>query len=390
VTNLPPQLAGPLTATNPEFVQVGGELYIVGGYGQDLPNPGLTTFGTITKIDVVGLIKAITVGQPSIAKFFKQNAAPDNRLKVAGGGLKAWQNTFYLIFGQDFSGVYSIQNYQYDRAGGQFQQYTEKVRVFTLNPDLSINAYNRIDGGYDPSQPYHRRDLNVADIIQADGATPAACIYGGVFRAGQTAGYTTPIDLTFATTPSTVAVRGGFQQALNHYDCANVTIFDTTSSSSFTTFFGGISQYHYDVATNTLVEDQQNFPKGVNGLPFINSISTIQHQPAAGAFAQFIQPTALPALVGTDAQFLASPTLQTSGQLFPNGVINLAKLSGRTLVGHIVGGIESYGPYSLLVKQKPSTVASTRLFEIWITPGTTPVIPMPAFAAAPTPYPLGN
>jgi len=50
VKALPPQLAGPLTATNPEFVQVGGNLFIVGGYGMDLKSGDLTTFGSITRL----------------------------------------------------------------------------------------------------------------------------------------------------------------------------------------------------------------------------------------------------------------------------------------------------------------------------------------------------
>ena len=40
---------------------------------------------------------------------------------------------------------------------------------------------------------------------------------------------------------------------------------------------------------------------------------------------------------------MRSPAL-TEEQLFSNGVVRLDKLAGRTLVGHIVGGIESLVP----------------------------------------------
>lgn len=390
VKSLPPQLAAPLTATSAESVQLGNNLFIVGGYGTDLQSGNITTFGSIIKIDVPGLIKAIVSNAP-IAGYFTQNPAPDNRLKVTGGDLKAFQDMFFLAYGQDFTGFYSVENKDYNRAGGQFQKYNETVRVFTLNPDLSIATFQNADGAYDDSLPYHRRDLNVVDIIQADGVTPALVVYGGVFRAGQVAGLTAPIDITFPI-PSPTAipapvVQKSFQQALNHYDCANLTIFDQASSSSFTTLLGGISQYHYAPPTNTLIQDQVDLANAVDGLPFINTVSTIQHQPNAGAFAQFIHPSPLPGLIGTGARFLFNPAVQAAGGLFENGVIKLASLGGRTLVGHMVGGIESYGPYSGLVTQNPSTIATTRFFEIWVTPGPSGVIPMPPIPSSTTPYP---
>lgn len=383
---LPPQLAGPLTATNPQSIQVGTDLYIVGGYGQDLQGKSLTTFGSLIKVNVPGLIQAITKKAP-IAAYVTQNPKPDDRLRVTGGGLTYSNGIFYLVFGQDFSGSYSVENRDYNRAGGQFQKYTEKVRVFTLNPDLSINMFNQIDGGYDPNLPYHRRDLNVVDVIQPDGTSPGTVAYGGVFMAGQVAGHTVPIDVNFSTSVTTVtaAVRSGFNQGLNHYDAAHVTVFDHASRSSYTTLMGGISQFHYDAATRTLVRDQVDLSKGIDGLPFINTISTIQRGPDA-AFSQYIQPAAMPGLLGTDAEFIADAGVQSRGQLLGNEVINLSKLSGRTLVGYVYGGIESAGPYSGLVTTQPATWASGRLFQIFVTPGATPVLPMPALPPVETPY----
>jgi hypothetical protein len=403
VKSLPAQLAGPLTATSAESAQLGNNLFIVGGYGTDLQSGNITTFGSIIKIDVPGLINAIVSNAP-IAGFFTQNPTPDNRLKVTGGDLKAFQDMFFLAYGQDFTGFYSVENRDYNRAGGQFQKYNETIRVFTLNPDMSIATFQNDDGPYDDSLPYHRRDLNVVDIIQADGVTPAAVVYGGVFRAGQVAGLTAPIDIPFPAPSSSASPSGtpsvpifpapvvqkSFQQALNHYDCANLTIFDQASSSSFTNLLGGISQYHYNWLTNSLTQDQVDLSIGVDGLPFINTISTIQHQPTAGQFAQFIQPAALPGLVGTGARFLFNPAVKAAGAMFENGVFKLASLNGRTLVGHMVGGIESYGPYSGLACQNPSTIASPRFFEIWVTPGASPVIPMPAIPTSTTPHPAGT
>ena len=395
VQNLRPELAGPLTASNQEFVQSGTDLYIVGGYGTDLTSGEMTTFGSLIKVDVLGLMQAILSGSTNVGPYFKQIPSPDNRLKVTGGSLKLLDGTFYLVFGQDFTGSYSVQNRDYNRAGGQFQKYTQKVRVFTLNPDLSIAKFAQIDGGYNPSLPYNRRDLNVANVLLPDAATPAATVYGGVFKAGQVAGQTTPIDLFLTSfvastnNPNTVTLYTNFNQGLSHYDCANLTVFDSASKSCFTTLLGGISQFHYNSQSNILVQDTLDLANGVDGLPFISTISTIQRsqQGTNVSFAQFIQPVSLPSLLGADGQFIRNSFLLPGSQIAPNGVIKLGGLAGRTLVGHFYGGIESFGPYSGLVTNNPATFASSRLFEVYVTPGASSVTPMPPLPTHTTPYP---
>jgi hypothetical protein len=384
--NLPASIAGQLTASNSQFEQVGNLLYIIGGYGKDLVSGKMTTFGSVISVDVDGLVAAIVAKNNKVAGFFKQSPAPDNRLKVTGGALKYNAGIFYLVFGQKFDGEYSIENRDYNHAGGQFQQYTEKVRVFTLTPTLAIKDFNQVDGGYDPSLPYHRRDLNVVDIIQEDGKTPGAVVYGGVFKAGQVAGYTAPIDLVYGTNvnDAKVVVQSSFNQALSQYDCAHLTVFDAASANSFTTLLGGISQYHYVASTGTLVQDTVNLSVGVDGLPFIDTVSTLQTKSGA-SFAQYVQPAPLPGLLGAEMQFLRSSKLATA--YFDNGVLKLAALSGRTLVGHVYGGIQSGGPYSTYGTPPPGTQASARLFEVYVTPGAASVIPMPPLPTTTTPYP---
>ncbi|MBI3272839.1 MAG: hypothetical protein HYZ53_27880 [Planctomycetes bacterium] len=391
LTQLSPKLAGPLTATNPESLQVGNSLYIVGGYGKDLEDPtgqSMVTFGSMVIVDVPGLIQAI-VGKTPIAPYF--TCVYDNRLKVTGGELKSVNGLFCLVFGQQFDGNYSVQDGDYNRAGGEFQKYTQKVRVFTLGPKHEIQNFDQKDGGYDSSLPYNRRDLNVVDVILGDGQTPGATVYGGVFKAGQVAGYVTPIDLNGATGSAgnptiNVTNRPDFTQGLSHYDCAEVTVYDAASSSCYTTLFGGISQYRYDASTQTLIRDEVDLPKGIDGLPFINTVSTIQRATVAGTgeavFSQFILPTPLPGLLGAEARFLPLATTPAFG----NGVLKLASLSGRTLVGHVYGGIGSAAPYSALATTQPSTWASNRLFQVYITPGPSPANPLPLPLPPPTPY----
>jgi hypothetical protein len=335
----------------------------------------MVTFGTGIRIQVTKLVNMIISGEkrPEVLKT-AFTLATDERFKVTGSGLKKIGNQFFLTFGHRFDGVYSINLRDYNNASGMQQVYTEKVRVFTLNADMTIADYAAVDGGYDPSLPYNRRDLNVVDTIRGDGQTPGITVYGGVFRAGQVAGQVSPIDIDAGATPANAKVTlvTKFQQGLSHYDCAEVTVFDPNSKVAFTTLFGGISQFHYDAAKNALIRDPLDLPHGIDGLPFINSISTIARGPN-GNFSQWIQSITLPALLGTETRFI----LNSAAPSFPNGVLNLGQITSRTLVGQLYGGIEAGGPYSTAGNPAPGSKASSRVFQVWITPTSTPVTPLP-------------
>ncbi|HEV7402593.1 MAG TPA: hypothetical protein VGO11_06705, partial [Chthoniobacteraceae bacterium] len=84
-----------------------------------------------------------------------------------------------------------------------------------------------------------------------------------------------------------------------------------------------------------------------------------------------------------DAVFFA----EAKTPVFGNGVIKLADLTGRTLVGYVYGGIESTAPYSFLSKVDPPTSASKRLFQVYVTPGASQVIPLPPLPTVETPVP---
>jgi hypothetical protein len=113
-----------------------------------------------------------------------------------------------------------------------------------------------------------------------------------------------------------------------------------------------------------------NVDKGIDGLPFINTISVIARD-KNGKFSQFIWPRRLPALIGAEARFFAA----SSAPCFENGVVKLSDLKGRTMIGHLFGGIEASEPYSAL--PGGGTNASGRLFKVWITPGNQEVLPVP-------------
>jgi ketosteroid isomerase-like protein len=341
----------------------------------------MVTFDTVIRFPVKHLMKAIVdgVGDPAkLRPLFR--IAHDPRLQVTGGELKALGDRFLLVFGHRFDGAYTINLRDYNKLGGMQQHYTQKIRVFTLDDDLDIKNFEQADGGYDSSLPYNRRDLNVVETILADGKTPGLVALGGVFKAGQVAGQLTPIDMVPGTANAPVQVTWvkGFQQALNHYDCARLTLYQGDTSDTFVVLFGGISQYHYDKLNGRLVKDKVDLAKFIDGLPFIDTISVLRRD-KNGEYAQYIWPRRLPGLIGAEARFFAVP----SAPCFENGVVKLVELKGRTLIGHLFGGIEASEPYSVL--PGGGTTASGRLFKVWVTPGKHGVLPMPPLPAEPKP-----
>jgi ketosteroid isomerase-like protein len=169
-----------------------------------------------------------------------------------------------------------------------------------------------------------------------------------------------------------------FAQALNHYDCARIAVFDPADKSLTAVLLGGISQYYYDWKSGTLIRDQVDLDRGIDGLPFIDTVSVVRRD-AVGGYMQFIWPVPLPRLMGAEAVFVPAP----GAKPFPNGVLDLKNLKGRTLAGYVYGGIEATRPYSAL--PGASTAASGRLFRIWITPGLAKVLPMPPLPQQTTP-----
>jgi hypothetical protein len=375
---LGPDLADPLSATNAQSLQIGTDLIIVGGYGLDSQARAMVTFDTVIRFNVDEVIKAVLKpAQPAeLRKLFRKNH--DERLKVAGGELKQLGSALALVFGHRFDGMYSINLRDYNRRGGMQQRYTQKVKVFGLNDDLSVDKL-QLYGPFDSALPFNRRDLIVADMIRPDG-TAALTVYGGVFLAQQEpAAHLNPVDIDLLPERDPLvdsmpgqepalrmAVDKSFQQALSHYDCASFSVFDGSAKTMYTTLFGGISQFHYDAAAKKLIRDPVDLNKGIDGLPFIDTVSCIVRSPKGST--QYILPKAMPGLMGTEARFIPAPDVPR----FANGVAKFGELKDRTVVGWIYGGIVARRPYPAR-----KTYASAQLFRVYVTPGPMPVIPAP-------------
>jgi hypothetical protein len=73
----------------------------------------------------------------------------------------------------------------------------------------------------------------------------------------------------------------------------------------------------------------------------------------------------MPGLLGANAAFIPAPDVPRSA----HGVVDLREVQGRTLMGWIVGGIESETPNpGWMGRAGDETIASNRLFEVFVTP----------------------
>lgn len=362
VNRLPPGLAAPLQATNLQQYNepATGQCYLVGGYGWKADRSDMTTFGTLMRFKVDDLVVAIKTGQsPATVAALIENV-PDNRLAVTGGELFRMNGTFYLVFGQNFTG-------QYRAFGGSdfHQQYTEEVRAFTLQPNsLSILSYGATPGT-GPDQPFHRRDGNIiADIDPATGQ-PRITAFGGVFMPGIIGAYTYPI---YITSPATPTIDRTVSQKFSQYNCPVISVYDGTKTKAvYHTFFGGIGHYYYNqTAAQKAVYDQATQQGRNDGFPFVADITTLVES-ANGTYKEFIHPTPTPGnrLVGSSIPFVLNPSARQYA--YTNEVLDLALIPPKTrlLIGYIYGGVEAQNPLPAI--PNTGTFVSNSVFEVYLT-----------------------
>jgi hypothetical protein len=324
-----------LTMTNGQSEQDGDTLYIAGGYGLvkgDAPfadADNMRTFDTLTAVKVSATIAAIVNGRPLDGLITQIH---DPRVAVTGGELRKLGDFFYLVFGQQFDGLYSPDN---THANVLFRQtYTERIGRFQITASpLAIANYSTITSPAAPAdvpaalaRPFHRRDLNVAPAILPDG-TPALVAYGGVFVPGEINAFRRPVAIQ-----GTAATSDPYEQFMSQYNCALVPMYSPRARSMYTTFFGGISLYYMFPQTRELKRD--------NGLPFIRNITTLARN--ASGSSECISTSELPGYMGAGATFFAAPKTV----MFAPGIVNLDRIRGRTLIGWIYGGIVSSKPHT--------------------------------------------
>lgn len=343
LSELPDTLREQLHSTNMEFFQQGETLLFVGGYGRSEVAQNHITYPYLTLVNVPGLMDAVVGGTGALQPHFQQ--IRDTFFAVTGGQLLPLADTFYLVGGHRFDGVYSANS------ANPTQFYTNAVRKFTLAPSGAAGQRVAHQSQVLDELNLHRRDYNLTPQVFADGK-PGFTAFSGVFQPGLALA---PFLNIIEIKPSGHAPVNGFNQFLVNYHCAKTQLWAKSANETHTLFFGGISNYWLD-ANDSLIKD--------NRLPFVRTVSRVSRL-ADGTYREVAFDAELPFYTGTSAEFMLTEGLPT----LPNGMVDYDQLPfGKTLLGYIVGGIVSpetqRNPF--VANTVGITSASPRLVQVFL------------------------
>jgi hypothetical protein len=343
-TNLPIALKNQLASSDPEFLQDGNTLYVIGGfYTPD--NVNWTTLNTITAINISGMMNAVINGQTNLAAFVATNSIIP-QFKVAGGQLGKIGSNFYLTFGQDCEGAYCATS----------QTYTNSIYQFITDPTLAttaiINTVSRpdLDGS-----GFRRRDYTLAPFML--GSTPTLFAMGGPFTPGNEANvWTNGINFN----ANLQANINFINQQANQYSSPNLSMYSTNSNVSYVATFSGLSNLYW--STSGLVYD--------NTTPYGNILDLITSD-ASGNVQEYAnmqplcsgQPLASCLYMGLAGQFIPVANNYDS-----RSILQLDQLpqNSPTLVGYVYAGLVS-SARNIFVTPDPTT-ASNQVYAVYVTP----------------------
>jgi hypothetical protein len=341
VTQLPARLAAvrdQWMSTGLLYFQDGDQLYVCGGYGQDMQGKW-TTFDVVSRVNLPVLIDGVIHGRiaPESISFGRSPL-----VQSTGGGLvKLTDGYFYLVMGHVFKGTYTgFEGRREKNSAEASQTYLNEIRKVRIKvqPDGNIGVV-LVERFHDEVE-FHRRDLNVAAFASSTGVGFAA--YGGVFTPEAQLAYSKPIYVSPGLRPR---VDSAFEQKMNAYSSAVLLMYSEGAKSMYTTFFGGISRFFWNpleasYQENALVGGKTE-SKYLDGLQWSDQISTIER--SNSVTTEQVQPRPLPAFLGTDAVFIAASDLPRAYR--NTDILALDSLNDqKTFLGYIYGGIRAL-PY---------------------------------------------
>lgn len=336
VNALPTSIREQMQSTNMTFTQVEDTLYIIGGYAYAQSAQAYKTFDNLSTVSVSSLIDSI-INNGSITNNFKQIS--DTAFAITGSHLAVLNDRFYLVGGHRFDG-------RYNPMGGPSytQKYSNQIRKFTIDNSgnqLSISNYSTIT---DPIH-LHRRDYNLLPQILPNG-DKGFMISSGVFQLNADLPFLYPVFVN----DSTINPITSFNQYLSNYHSATTALYDSSEKSMHNLFYGGMSQYYY----------QNGIRQQDNLVPFVKTISRVSRD-SLGQLQEYKMNIEMPTLNGASAEFLENLNIPH----YENEVIKLDHLNrDTTIIGYIVGGIESptINPFSN--NQTNTTSASATIYQV--------------------------
>ncbi|MBS0656522.1 MAG: hypothetical protein JSR46_12155 [Verrucomicrobia bacterium] len=347
-----------LSVTSAQGYQWKKRLYITGGYGIETSTGNYTTFDILTAVDVPGLMHwVMNPNKPGRAvDHIRQLHNPV--FKVTGGYMnRSSGEPTLLIFGQDFEGYY---------LHGGDGDYTEQVRRFYIKDDgkkLGVKVLPSKPAEQDPN--YRRRDLNVVPVIHRHRGKyhNDFVAYAGVFTP-TTGVWTVPVTISGTGHPHMDNPDNPetFKQAMNQYVCAAIGLYSKETREMYTILAGGISFGFFDDGE---FETDEEFP-------FINQITTIRRN-NDNQDAQFLMANEYPTILspgsnlgntllfGAGAAFMRSDDVES----YEHDILKLDRIKEKTVIGHIVGGIQSTLPNTNVASDSS---ASQYIFEVSLIP----------------------
>jgi hypothetical protein len=411
-----------------------GVFYVSGGYGVEsvtldttvtadsmvvTSDTTLVTYPMLTTMNLDSVIAAVMAGDDPSPLF---TFTTDTLFQVTGGELQHLDGAFWLIFGNKFTGPYLSCVEHPERTDICRQDYTNAIRPFVVDRSSGTPVVTWGPAQID-SANFHRRDLTVAPTVFSDGSLGIGA-YSGVFvppqatQADASLPYLYPVYIGMpnqsaavvlhpavapqvrtriesgqavqlpsgGTIPDSIWRDDSFLQRMNQYSAANLLMYDPTTKTMYTTLFGGIGHYVLDGAYIV----STGYPPGLqivgnetifnDRAPFIPYITTqVRSTLASGRMVteERVHGTPLPGFLGGEAKFVPAPTLAQAGQMYMGTpeVLDFSKLTGRTFVGWIFGGMEatveaawpdwkSYGQFD--------SRATTKVMRVYVTPNPAP------------------
>ncbi len=233
------------------------------------------------------------------------------------------------------------------------------MRRFYIIDDGKCLSIKREPSTY-KAPSFRRRDLNVIPIIEidCDKKVPAYVALSGVFTLN-TGVWTVPVEITADGYPSMAnpELNTTFKQGMNNYVSPHAELL-SKNENMYSILFGGITYGYY----------QDGIFKTSIDIPFTNQITVVQRA-KNGTYTQYLLPNEYPNLISTQSNpgnqllfgaggtFVKAPNIPT----YSNGVLKLEKIKKRTLIGYIIGGIQSTNSTS-------DSAASPYIFKVMLTP----------------------
>jgi len=357
-----------LSVTAAQGYQKRNTLYITGGYGVVTATGKLDTKNSLTAIDIPGLMHWVVNPSPGETAAQHIRQIFDDIFKVTGGYMnQVADGPTLLMVGHEFNGFYADPIQQ----PPVFQHYTDEIRRFIINDDgvnLSIVKFDPLPLVPDPN--LRRRDLNVSPIVKndCDQLEFSFDILSGVFTP-TTGVWTVPVQVTKSGEPSMAdpSLPSTFKQGMNNYDCATLGMFSERGGDMYTILFGGMSYGFFEKVNNKFVFQTND------DIPFISQTTAIKID-KHGVYRQFFMPSAtfptIPSttvhpgntlLLGSEAEVF----LLDSTHRYRNGVVKLDSIKRPTVIGYIVGGIQSTLPDT---EDQTDSAPSKFIFQVIVSP----------------------